>query len=469
MSIHAHSNNKPKPVKAMLLAEATPPPWRLWRWIERVALRRTPFGAVRREVQVSEGNATATLLAMGDLALTRPLGFAPHAVFSGLHSVMQRADLRTANLEAVLTDRTQRAGSYGSFIRAAPGNSELLRAASFDVLNVANNHALDFGEEALQDTLEFLDGQSIGACGVGTGTDRENLAIRVAGGMRVGFIGFCDDYRVNAPSSGGPRPAEATAETISATIAAVRARVDFLVCHLHWGYEFALHPLLRHREQARSMIRSGADLVLCHHAHVPAGIEVLGRGAIAYGLGNAVMPMSDYMRNGHPWSRRSFMLEAEVAEHAVRRLRLHPFGVAADGRIEQLLRAEQREVLAGIGRMSDRLNDSEFLERIERCRLIYETHALLEVLQQSAGTGANRLAEHLLSLRMPRQRQLLAYISGLPQFAEIATGLTDLAGIATDSEAAAARYASLLPIFTDSLPELRSAYRWRDALRARIP
>ncbi len=453
----------------MLLPEATPPPWRLWRLIERAALRGAPFAGAPREIQVSDGSTTATLLAMGDLALTRPLGFAPRAVFGDFHSAMQRADLRTANLEAVLTDRTQRAGSYGSFIRAAPGNAELLRAAPFDVLNVANNHALDFGEEALQDTLECLDRESIAGCGVGSGTNRENLAIRIAAGLRVGFVGFCDDYRSSAPAKGGPRPAEATADTIAATIAAALPRVDFLVCHVHWGYEFSLHPLLRHRELAREMIRSGADLVLCHHAHVPAGIEVLGSGAIAYGLGNAVMPMSDYMRDGHPWSRRSFMLEAQIGEHAVRRLRLRPFGVAADGRIEALAPADQREVLAGVERLSARLHDAEFLERIERCRLVYETHALLQSLEQAARTGANQLQERLLSMRMPRQQQLLGYIGRLPQFTEAAGALMDLARIATDGDAAAARYASLRPTFTSSLPALRSAYRWRDALRARIP
>ena len=453
----------------MLLAEATPPPWRLWRLIERAALRGMPFADGPREIQVSNASKSATLLAMGDLALTRPLGFAPQTVFSGLHCVMQRADLRTANLEAVLTDRTQRAGSYGSFIRAAPGNAQLLRAAPFDVLNVANNHVLDFGEEALQDTLECLDRASIAACGVGSGTHRSNLAVRIAAGLRVGFIGFCDDYRFSAPVNGGPRPAEATADTIAATIAAARPHVDFLVCHLHWGYEFTLHPLLRHREQARAMVRSGADLVLCHHAHVPAGIEVVGNGAIAYGLGNAVMPMSDYMRDGHPWSRRSFMLEAQIGEHAVRSLRLHPFGVAADGRIEDLVPADQREVLAGIGRLSARLHDTGFLERIERCRLVYETYALLQAVEQAARSGANQLQERLLNLRIPRQRQLLDYIGRLPQLAETAIALTGLARLATEGESVAARYAALRPTFNSALPALRSAYRWRDALRARIP
>ncbi|MEO8005548.1 MAG: CapA family protein [Betaproteobacteria bacterium] len=453
----------------MLLPEATPPPWRLWRMIEHVALHGAHYGTARSEIAVSEGSTTATLLSMGDLALTRPLGFRPQAIFGDLHSLMQRADLRTANLEAVLTERTQRAGSYGSFIRAAPGNAALLRAAPFDVLNIANNHALDFGEEALQDTLDSLERESIAACGVKSGTNRENLAIRVAAGLRVGFIGFCDDYRASAPANGGPRPAEATADTIAATIAAALPRVDFLVCHVHWGYEFSLHPLLRHRELARAMIRSGADLVLCHHAHVPAGIEVLGSGAIAYGLGNAVMPMSDYMRDGHPWSRRSFMLEAQIGVHAVRRLRLHPFGVAADGRIEALVPAHQRDILAGVARLSARLHDAEFLDRIERCRLVYETHALLQSLEQAAHAGANQLQERLLSLHIPRQRQLLDYIGRLPQFMETAGALTDLARIAPDGEAVAARYASLRPVFNSSLPALRSAYRWRDALRTRIP
>jgi poly-gamma-glutamate synthesis protein (capsule biosynthesis protein) len=404
---------------------------------------------------------------MGDVALTAPLGLTAQAVFGDLHAVMAQADLRTANLEATLTERNQRAGSFG-FIRAAPRSAELLRSACFDVLNVANNHVLDLGHEALEDTLDRLDKESIAACGVGSGAARENLAVRFVSELRVGFVGFCDDHRAGLPDTGGPQPAEAAADTIAATIAAARTRVDFLVCHVHWGYEFSLHPLLRHQQLARAMIGFGADLVLCHHAHVPAGIEILGHGAIAYGLGNAVMPMSDYMRSGHPWTCRSFMLEAAFAEHAVRSLRLHPFGIASDGRIRALAPAERHDVLAGVGRLSARLQDAAFLKRIERCRLVYEAHGLLQSLERAAHAGASVLQERLMSLRILRQRQLLEYLGSLPQFAGAAAALVELACLATDAETVVRRYAPLRSTFAAALPALRAAYRWQDALRARI-
>ena len=108
-------------------------------------------------------------------------------------------------------------------------------------------------------------------------------------------------------------------------IGAARSHVDVLVIHLHWGYEFTLHPLLRHRDMARRMVEQGADLVLCHHAHVPMAIEVWRRGVIAYGLGNGFVPMSGYMLAGHPWTDRSCLLEIALAKDGIRSIRLHSF------------------------------------------------------------------------------------------------------------------------------------------------
>jgi hypothetical protein len=107
----------------MLLPDATPPPWRLWRILERVALHGLPWQRAPIEIVMSDATPRATLVAMGDVALLEPIGHEPRAVFGELGAVLARADLRTGNLEAMLTRRTQPAGTIGSFIRTDPGNA----------------------------------------------------------------------------------------------------------------------------------------------------------------------------------------------------------------------------------------------------------------------------------------------------------------------------------------------------------
>jgi len=473
----------------MLLPDATPPPWRLWRTLERAALHGAPWQHAPAEIALNDATPDATLVAMGDVALLGSIGRDPRAVFGTLCDVLERADLRTANLEAVLTGRTQPAGTIGSFIRSDPGNVALLRDAGFDVMTVANNHVLDFGHEGLGEALNVLADAGIGACGAGGAPDAAesacapgaaafrtthssiaNLVVREVRGLRVGFVGFCDDWYggLRHQDGGGPRPAAATPDTMAATLQEARPQVDFLVCHAHWGYEFTLHPMARHRRLAHAMLDDGADLVLCHHSHVPAGIEIRGRGAIAYGLGNAIMPMGDYVRAGHPWTDRSFVLEVSFSAHAVHGVRLHPFGLDEAGRMQTLDHARGRGLLRGVAKMSRRLDDEDFLARLERCRLAYEGHALIDGLRNAAQGNPRTLHERLMSLSVPRQRALLDDLARMPGLAPVAEALLQSDGETTPA-AAVARYDALEPAFTAAMPALKSAYRWRDALRARVP
>ena len=449
--------------------------------LERAALHGAPWQRAPAELILDDATPHATLLAMGDVALLGSMGREPRSVFGGLCDVLACADLRTGNLEAMLTRRTRPAGTIGSFIRSEPGNAALLRDAGFDVMTIANNHVLDHGHEGLAESLDELASAGIAACGVGDGgrfaeagggrtpASAPNLAVREVRGVRVGFVGFCDDWYVGpAGANGGPRPAAATPETIVATLADARPRVDFLVCHAHWGYEFTLHPMARHRRLAHAMLDHGADLVLCHHSHVPAGIETRGRGAIAYGLGNAIMPMGDYVRAGHPWTDRSFLLEVSFSERAVHGLRLHPFGLDDAGCMRRLDAGRSRALLAGIARASRRLGDETFLARLEHSRIAYEGHELLTGLMHAARSDPRALAERLTSLNVPRQRALLDDLARLPRIASVAEALRQWEDETTPA-AAVARYDALEPAFIAAIPALESAYRWQDALRARVP
>src|SRR5690606_16825340 len=99
------------------------------------------------------------LLAFGDMALLpegRPSVGGWPALLGGLEALLESADIRIANLESVLTVRTTPSGSIGGFLRADPEAVGALTNAGMDVVTCANNHCLDFGPEALAESVETL-------------------------------------------------------------------------------------------------------------------------------------------------------------------------------------------------------------------------------------------------------------------------------------------------------------------------
>src|SRR5690348_14236656 len=140
----------------MYLPELVPLPWRILKAWENISLNRPRWITPRDTVAVRDDAAKARLIAFGDVALVRLHENNALGRFDGVKSLLDQADIRTANLEAVVTSRGQAALKVGVGIRAEPDALDTLMAARFDVVNAANNHALDYGSEGLADSLESL-------------------------------------------------------------------------------------------------------------------------------------------------------------------------------------------------------------------------------------------------------------------------------------------------------------------------
>lgn len=443
-------------------------PWRVLRLWENLALRSLSTRRVVDEFSVAADEPLVRVIAMGDVALTGPPAYDAAAIFGELLPLLAGADLRIANLEAVITTRESPSAAIGSQIRARPQALDVLTQAGLDVVSIANNHVMDFGAAALDESRSLLASRGIDACGIASADGEAQLVVRTVGGLRLGFLAFCDDH-AGVVADQGPRPSVYTPGSALSAIVSARGHVDLLVVQMHWGYEFTLHPLLRHRDAARRMIEAGAHAVLCHHAHVPQGVEVWKTGIIAYGLGNAIMPSSAYLREGHEWTNRSFMLELGLHAGGVAYLRLHPFQLGEDGRLTPLSGGLRRGLLAGLARMSQRLTDAGFLGRIERARMLFEACQMASALQDAAARGDEQLVARANALSLPRQLELIAYLRQMPELISYAIALQEISSCtprATAIRAALDRHASML---LEGQRQASALHRWQDALSSRIP
>jgi poly-gamma-glutamate capsule biosynthesis protein CapA/YwtB (metallophosphatase superfamily) len=200
------------------------------------------------------------------------------------------ADLFVLNLECCISDRGQPWPRLGKpfFFRAPPAAVETLHHLGVDCVTLANNHALDFGEEALLDTLTHLQGGGIDWVGAGPDVERARQPVVLkAGGFRLAVIGFSDHPDDFAAADERPGIAHADLqdgvpgwilESIKGTDA------EAVLVTPHWGPNMTQRPVRHVRDAAAVLSETRATMVAGHSAHVFQGIE----GPILYDLGDFV-------------------------------------------------------------------------------------------------------------------------------------------------------------------------------------
>jgi len=209
-----------------------------------------------------------------------------------VRDVAAEADLFVLNLECCISERGERWPAPGKpfFFRAPPVAVETLTWLGVDAVTLANNHALDFGPEALHDTLEQLTGAGIAVVGAGADEAQARAPVVLpARGVRLGVLGATDHP---ADFAAGPdRPGVAYADLRSGTpawlrdgVRRLRAEADVVLVTPHWGPNMTPEPVPHVRAAARALRAAGADLVAGHSAHVPHGAA----DGVCYDLGDFV-------------------------------------------------------------------------------------------------------------------------------------------------------------------------------------
>jgi poly-gamma-glutamate synthesis protein (capsule biosynthesis protein) len=171
---------------------------------------------------------------------------------------------------------------------------ESLEAIGVDAVGLANNHSLDFGPEALEDTLHHLVSAGIATAGAGPDEERARRGVIVtAAGKRLGLVAVSDHPREFAAEQGRSGIAQANLskgapEWLLAELHRLRPQCDFLLAFLHWGPNMSTRPARWQRRLAAELLAEGADMVAGHSAHVFHGIELFGNGLAVYDLGDAL-------------------------------------------------------------------------------------------------------------------------------------------------------------------------------------
>lgn len=233
------------------------------------------------------------LLFVGDIMLSRAVGEKIKEAgdyrypFLETADFLAQADLTFANLENPISDRGQNQGSQYSF-RADPRTVEGLTFAGFDVVSIANNHILDWGAEALADTVSVLRVNGIEPVGAGQNYEEANgSVIKEVNATKIAFLAYTNLYPEALEATSG-RAGVSDFDSAKKKIAEAKEAADIVVVSLHWGDEYETRSNGLQQTIGRVLVDAGADLVVGHHPHVVQEIEPYKNGWIVYSLGNFV-------------------------------------------------------------------------------------------------------------------------------------------------------------------------------------
>jgi poly-gamma-glutamate synthesis protein (capsule biosynthesis protein) len=215
-------------------------------------------------------------------------------VLAPIAPVLRRADVAMVNLETAVTERGTPAPKAFTF-RAPASVFSGLQAGGVDVVNVANNHGMDYGATGLRDTLAAGKRAGMPVVGAGWNAAQAYAPHRVTvNGQRIAIIGatqVLDDHLVSEWTAGPGKLGLASAKDeprLLREVRQARKTSDTVVVFLHWGLELATCPTGVQTSLARALVRAGADVVVGSHAHVLLGAGRMNEALVAYGLGNFV-------------------------------------------------------------------------------------------------------------------------------------------------------------------------------------
>lgn len=270
------------------------------------------------------------LVAVGDVMLdqmtrARLRDYDVNYPLARIKDLTASGDLNFANLECPISARGEPADKKYVFC-ASPHAAEVLNSGGFNLVSLANNHVLDYGPEALVDTIALLEERGIAHAGAGSDEEgaRQGVVLEV-NGLQVGLLAYTRpapswQYAAWAASSQqGGTVFYRDREKMLLDVARMRTEVDILIVSMHWGNEYTHQVTAGQRELGRLLVDNGADLVLGHHPHAPQGIEFYRDKPIIYSLGNFLFYPFDM-----GITDETFILKARLGRAGVEEMRLVP-------------------------------------------------------------------------------------------------------------------------------------------------
>lgn len=287
--------------------------------------------ALNQSQSDTQSDDVLSITAVGDISLGRGVGSRIVSLhgsdftycFGKVREYLNKADLTFGNLESPISDRGTPSTYKPINLRNSTKSFEAIKFAGFDILNLATNHMMDYGAQALFDTLDILKANGIAFAGAGENIEQARRpAIIEIKGRKIGMLAYTDMAYIrfsnseDFPAARSDKPGVAPREEkiIKEDVEKLRDNVDILIVSFHWGIEESFAIANEQRQLAHELLDLGADMIIGHHPHQFQGIEIYKGKPIMYSLGNFLFDQND------PENQETFIVNMEYEGTTLKRL-----------------------------------------------------------------------------------------------------------------------------------------------------
>ncbi len=244
-----------------------------------ISAEERPFGGERKE-----SDSGVTIIFGGDMMFDRSIRIAraergEDFLFAPLRELLSGADVVVANLEGPITDNISVSvhsimGEAKNYVFTfPPETAQLLKKEHIDIVNLGNNHILNFHNEGALQTKKYLEAAGVEYFGSPLAGD-ERVLYKEWSGHKMAFVNY-NQFILEGK------------EKAFADIKQARAKADVVVLYTHWGKEY-VPALPSIKDLAHQFIEAGVDVIIGSHPHVVEEKEVYAGKTIYYSLGNLI-------------------------------------------------------------------------------------------------------------------------------------------------------------------------------------
>ncbi|MGG0239218.1 CapA family protein [Bacillus rhizoplanae] len=220
--------------------------------------------------------------------------------FQHVKPEIEKADYSFVNLESAFTTREKKYPGQLFWIKSDPSTLQAIKNTGYDIVNIGNNHTLDYYQDGLLDTISHVEKIGLPYIGAGKNASDAYTAREVTiKGKKFKFISFVRFMPDSAWVATNDKPGVANGydlNLVTKTIKEQKKDADYMIVYMHWGVEKTNRPADYQKEYVQKMVEAGANAIVGSHPHWLQGFEYYNKVPVAYSLGNFLFP--DYV-TGH--------------------------------------------------------------------------------------------------------------------------------------------------------------------------
>jgi poly-gamma-glutamate capsule biosynthesis protein CapA/YwtB (metallophosphatase superfamily) len=282
-------------------------------------------------------------------------------IFGDLLNEFEAADLTVVNLECPLIGQESPILKSGPMLGVGSECVRGLKNAHIDVVNLANNHILDHGEQGIKNTIDVVEKSGIAHVGAGRDLNaaREILICQV-NGIRVGILSLTEHgFSIATKHSWGANPLDIIDSVRN--INSNRGKFDYLIVLLHGGNENYPYPRPSLMDTCRFFAEQGANAVICQHSHISGCYEKYQDSHIVYGQGNLIFDKLPYRDKS--W-HEGFVVALEIDRSLRSEMEIIPF-LQSDPHpgIHRMPHDQEKEFLDNLVNRSMSILEEGFVEK----------------------------------------------------------------------------------------------------------